>query len=116
MPSLRAMKCYDNMTIDMYESPQSTPSQAPVVLKSVPILTPDTTVMVKQSRTSRLPCCSPSHTLYPLGRPSAAAPPPLPIQRGRDEDKDMKVGKILLDSFYNKVYTDTDKISEHVHM
>lgn len=39
-----------------------------------------------------------------------------PIQRGRDEDKDMKVGKILLDSFYNKVYTDTDKISEHVHM
>lgn len=74
--SLRAVKCYDNMTINMDESPQSTPSQTPVVLKSVPILKSDNAVMVKQSRTARLPCRSPSHTLPPLGRLSAPAPLP----------------------------------------
>lgn len=74
--SLRSMKCYDNTTMNMDENPQSTPSQAPMVLKSVPILISDNAVMVKQSRTARLPCHSPSHTLPPLGSQSVPAPLP----------------------------------------
>lgn len=76
MLSLRAMKCYDNMTINMDESPQSTPSQAPVVLKSEPILKSDNAVMVKQSRTARLPCRSPSHTLPSSPWQTGSPPPP----------------------------------------
>lgn len=71
--SLKAIKCYDNMKINMDESPQSTPSRAPEPLKSVSILKSDNAVMVKQSRTAWLPCRSPSHTRPPLGRLSAPA-------------------------------------------
>lgn len=56
--SLRAMECYYNMIMNMDESSQLTPSQAPMVLISVPILI--SAVMVKQSRTTGLPCHSPS--------------------------------------------------------
>lgn len=58
--SLRAMECYYNMIMNMDESSQLTPSQAPMVLISVPILISDNAVMVKQSRTTGLPCHSPS--------------------------------------------------------
>lgn len=102
MLSLRAMKCYDNMTINMDESPQSTPSRAPVVLKSVPIYKSDNAVMVKQSRTAGLPCRSPSHSLPPLGRLSAPAALPQNSRR----DTEMKTKDV-------EVCTHTDKIAEY---
>lgn len=71
--SSRAMRCDDNMRINMDESPQLTPSQAPVVLKSACILKADNAVVVRRSRTAGLPCRSPSHTLPPLRRLSAPA-------------------------------------------
>lgn len=46
----------------------------------------DHAVMVKQSRTARLPCRSPSHTPPPLGRLSEPASPSLPWHTCRDSE------------------------------
>lgn len=79
----------------MDESSQLTPSQAPMVLISVPILISDNAVMVKQSRTTGLPCHSPSRTSSsPLAVCQCRPPPhslscsPHPeIQRWRQRHK-----------------------------
>lgn len=102
--SLRAKECYDNMTINMDESPKKTPSQAPVLLKSVPILKSDNAVMVKQSRTALLFSFTHSSSPWQTVSSSPPAPPTTHMQRYGNEDKDMKV------------CTDAHKMKQNTHV